>query len=180
MKIYYEDKYLIVTDKPAGVASQKDPSGRDDMVTLLSEKCNCEIFCVHRLDTATEGVMVYAKDAKTAGRLTASLSEDSAIKEYFCIVRASGLSEGTMEDLLFHDKRKNKAYVVDRMRAGVKKALLDYTPLSEKDGLSLVKVRLHTGRTHQIRVQFASRKMPLVGDGIHIYYILTIVMKKEL
>lgn len=165
MKIYYEDKNLIVAEKPSGVASQKDPSGRPDMISLLSEKCGCEIFCVHRLDTATEGVMVYAKDPKTAGRLTASLSDESAIKEYYCVVRAAGLSKGTMEDLLFHDKRKNKAYVVDRKRAGVKEAVLEYTPLLEADGLSLVKVRLHTGRTHQIRVQFASRKMPLVGDG---------------
>ena len=70
MKIYYEDKYLIVADKEAGVASQKDPSGRPDMVTLLSDHTGKEVFCVHRLDTVTSGVMVYAKDSKTAGRLT--------------------------------------------------------------------------------------------------------------
>ncbi len=165
MKIYYEDKYLIVANKEAGIASQKDPSGRADMITLLSEHCGSEVFCVHRLDTATEGVMVYAKDSKTAGRLTASLSDESAVKEYFCVVRATGLTAGRMQDLLFHDKRKNKAFVVDRKRQGVKEAILDYTPLAEKDGLSLVRVKLHTGRTHQIRVQFASRRMPLVGDG---------------
>ena len=120
MNLYFEDKYLIVAEKPTGVASQPDPSGRPDMVTLLSEHSGKEIFCVHRLDTVTSGVMVYAKDSKTAGRLTASLSDESAVKEYYCVVRAEGLSNGSMQDLLFHDKKKNKAYVVDRKRAGVK------------------------------------------------------------
>ena len=135
------------------------------MVTLLSEKWQKSAFCVHRLDTATGGVMVYAKDSKTAGRLTEALSSDTAKKEYICAVLAENVGKGSMKDLLFHDKRKNKAYVVDRMRSGVKEALLDYEAVAKRDGISLVRVTLHTGRTHQIRVQFASRKMPLLGDG---------------
>ena len=165
MKILYEDKYLAIVYKPAGVASQPDTRGGADMVTLLSERWQSPAYCVHRLDTATGGVMVYAKDSRTAGKLTASLSESSAKKEYLCVIRATGAGSGIMRDLLFHDKRKNKAYIVDRMRSGVKEALLDYETVAEKDGLSLVKVTLHTGRTHQIRVQFAGRKMPLLGDG---------------
>lgn len=165
MKILYEDKYLAVVYKPPGVASQPDVRGGLDMVTLLSEKWQKSAFCVHRLDTATGGVMVYAKDSKTAGQLTASLSDESAKKEYICAVLATGVGCGSMRDLLFHDKRKNKAYVVDRMRNGVKEALLDYRGIAESGDLSLVRVTLHTGRTHQIRVQFASRKMPLLGDG---------------
>lgn len=165
MRIFYEDRYLIVAYKEPGVSSQKDPSGRPDMVTLLSEHCSRTVFCVHRLDTATAGIMVYAKDPKTAGRLTASLAEDETVKEYICAVRADDPGTGTMEDLIFHDKAKNKTYVVNRERKGVKKARLSYETLSSIDGISVVKVRLFTGRTHQIRVQFASRKMPLVGDG---------------
>ncbi|MBQ3528621.1 MAG: RluA family pseudouridine synthase [Clostridia bacterium] len=165
VNILFEDKHLIIAHKPAGIASQTDPSGRADMITLLREKTGGDIFCVHRLDTATSGVMVYAKSSECAGRLTASLSADDKIKEYLCVVHSPDAGAGRMEDLLFHDKRKNKAYVVDRMRGGVKTARLDYETLSKKDGLSLVKVTLDTGRTHQIRVQFASRKMPLLGDG---------------
>ena len=165
VNILFEDKHLIIANKPAGIASQTDPSGRADMITLLREKTGGDIFCVHRLDTATSGVMVYAKSSECAGRLTASLSADDKIKEYLCVVHSPDAGAGRMEDLLFHDKKKNKAYVVDRMRGGVKAARLDYETLSKKDGLSLVKVTLDTGRTHQIRVQFASRKMPLLGDG---------------
>lgn len=165
MKILFEDKYLIVAEKPAGVPSQPDPSGREDMISLLKKECGCDIFCVHRLDTATGGVMVYAKDSKTAGRLTASLSSPEAVKEYICIVHGECTGSGEMTDLLFHDKRKNKAFVVDRVRAGVKEARLSYESLCQRDGFSLVRVTLHTGRTHQIRVQFASRRLPLIGDG---------------
>ena len=135
------------------------------MVTLLSEQLGCEIFCVHRLDTATGGVMVYAKSSRSAGLLTASLSSETTVKEYLCVCRSSNAGQGIMEDLLFHDKRKNKAYIVDRERKGVKIARLSYESLATDGERSLVKVRLYTGRTHQIRVQFASRKMPLLGDG---------------
>lgn len=165
MKILYEDKFLAIVYKPPGIASQPDKRGGEDMITLLSKEWGKPAFCVHRLDTATSGVMVYAKDAKTAGKLTAALSESTSKKQYLCVVRSDDAGSGTMHDLLFHDKMKNKAYVVDRMRKGVKEALLDYETVQKKNGLSLVKVTLHTGRTHQIRVQFASRKMPLVGDG---------------
>ncbi len=166
MKIFYEDKYLVVAEKMPGIPSQPDKTGKADMTALLKEECLCDIFCVHRLDTATGGIMVYAKDSKTAGKLSAALShENGAVKEYLCACRGECTGIGDMEDLLFHDRQKNKSFVVKRERSGVKKASLSYKALEYKDGLSLVKVTLHTGRTHQIRVQFASRKMPLAGDG---------------
>lgn len=165
MKILYEDKYLIVASKPPGVASQADPSGRPDMISLLREEGHGDVFCVHRLDTATAGVMVYAKTSQAAGKLSASLSAEDCKKQYLAIVHSPDAGAGEMRDLLFHDRKKNKAYVVDRQRNGVKEALLDYETLKSEDGLSLVRVTLHTGRTHQIRVQFASRRMPLCGDG---------------
>lgn len=166
MKIFYEDKYLVVAEKKAGIPSQPDKTGKADMTALLREECKSDIFCVHRLDTSTGGIMAYAKDSKTAGALSAALShENGAVKEYLCVCRGECTREGEMEDLLFHDKQKNKSFVVKKERKGVKKASLSYKGIESKNGLSLVKVTLHTGRTHQIRVQFASRKMPLSGDG---------------
>ena len=106
MEILFEDKFLVVAVKEAGIPSQPDPSGREDMISLLTKECASPIFCVHRLDTATSGVMVYAKDSKTAGRLTASLSDSNAKKKYVCVVRGENVGNGTMTDLLFHDKRK--------------------------------------------------------------------------
>jgi len=165
MNILFEDKFLVVCEKEPGVASQGDPSGRDDMVKLLQKECSSDIFCVHRLDTPTGGIMVYAKDQKTAGRLTASLADGSCRKRYLCAFRAEDIDDGEMEDFLYHDKRLNKAFVATKERKGVKKASLSYKILEKKDGIALACVTLHTGRTHQIRVQFSSRGFPLLGDG---------------
>lgn len=110
--------------------------------------------------------MVCAKTSRAAGALSAAMAGGAFEKRYLCIVRGRlEEREGTWTDLLLHDKVRNKSFLVKRMRGGVKEASLDYRVLAEKDGLSLVLVRLHTGRTHQIRVQFAGRGMPLVGDG---------------
>ena len=170
MNILYEDKYIVCPVKEPGIPSQKDPSGRRDMTELLCEKCGIrEVFCVHRLDTATGGVMVYAKDKNSAAALSrqfAAPPDDKAVeKEYLCAVRAENIGSGKMEDLLYHDRIRNKTFTVDKKRAGVKRAALIYECLREHDGISIVKVRLLTGRTHQIRAQFASRGMPLCGDG---------------
>lgn len=176
MKILYEDKYLLVCEKPVGVESQRSSRGGEDMLTLL-EKYRAEkgeeafVGLVHRLDTATGGAMIYSKRQDMTGKLSALVQSAEYKKTYLAVVHGEPEEKaGEMRDLLFHDKIKNKSYVTDKKRTGVKEAILIYRVLStvtREDGnkYSLVEIELVTGRTHQIRVQFASRKMPLVGDG---------------
>ena len=176
MNILYEDKFLIVCEKPVGVESQVSSSGKDDMITLLSQYRaekgeDAYVGLVHRLDTMTGGAMIYSKREDMTGKLSALVQSGDYKKTYLAVVHgAPEEKEGEMRDLLYHDKQKNKSFVVAKKRAGVKEALANYRLLgsvTREDGeiMSLVEVELITGRTHQIRVQFASRKMPLVGDG---------------
>ena len=168
MKILCNEKSFVVCEKPAGVLSQSG-SG-ENMPSLLTEELGCaEIYPVHRLDTAAMGLMVFAKNKSAAACLSAQIAGGEFIKEYLCVVHsAPEKSEGEFTDLLFKDSAKNKSFVVKKERKGVKKAKLLYKVLdssnTENGALSLIRVRLLTGRTHQIRVQFASRKMPLCGD----------------
>ena len=169
MEILYEDSSVIVVIKPQGILSQSDKNGGESLVTRLSEHTGGEIFPVHRLDKETGGVMVYAKTQKAAATLSRDISEHRFYKEYLALVHGvPETQEDTLCDLIFFDRTKNKSYVVKRERKGVKKAELCYEVLEtkEKDGekYSLLRVVLHTGRTHQIRVQFASRHFPLAGD----------------
>ncbi len=172
-KILFEDKFIIVCIKPCGVSSEVTSSG-NDMPTLLSDYRadrgeDDYIGVVHRLDMAVGGIMVYTKRNDTAAALSKQMADGEFGKEYLAIAEGHTDDEGKMEDLLFHDKSKNKTYVVDRERKGVHSAALEYSTLArtERDGkeYSLVKIKLLTGKTHQIRVQFASRKLPLLGDG---------------
>ena len=164
IKLIYEDKNLVVCIKPTGVPSQSD--GKEDMVKLLSEQCGVKIYPVHRLDTAVGGVMVFAKNKVTAADLNVQILNGEFVKRYLAVTDGVPVEkQGIYEDLLFKDSHKNKSYVVKRERKGVKKASLEYEVIAEADGKALVEVRLFTGRTHQIRVQFASRKTPLTGDG---------------
>lgn len=150
---------------------------KPNMPSLLQDALGCDtIYPVHRLDRTTQGVMVYALTENAARRLSAMIQQGRVEKTYLAVVE--GVPEqarGEYTDLLYFDRRKNKSYVVKRERKGVKQARLQYEVLQtiEHEGqrLSLLKIQLLTGRTHQIRVQFASRKMPLVGDrryGSHI------------
>lgn len=157
MDIIFCDENIIVCIKPVGLDSEH---GVPD---LLREELGGDIFTLHRLDLNVGGVMVYARNKATAAELSQAIQNGEMIKEYTAAVHGAPPAEGDWEDLLFKDARKNKVFVVDRMRRGVKKARLEYKRLT-KGKTSLVRIRLHTGRSHQIRVQFASRRFPLVGD----------------
>ena len=164
MEILFEDKELIVAVKERGLLSEEH-SSKPDMVTSLKELTKGDIYPVHRLDKNVGGVMVYAKTKSAAAALSAQARDRTMKKTYLAVLHGRpGEESGTLEDLLFFDKSKNKSFVVKKERRGVKKALLNYSVVSEKDGNALVEIELLTGRTHQIRVQFASRKMPLFGD----------------
>lgn len=170
LKILYEDKAAVVAEKPAAMLSEPAPGG-EDIVTALSEQLGVQCCLVHRLDRGTGGAMLLAKSSRAAADFSRLIQERNGFeKEYLAVVGgAPEAPEGHFEDLLFKDSQKNKVFIVKRERRGVKKAALDYRVLktAEQDGrtCSLVLVRLLTGRTHQIRVQFAGRKMPLLGDG---------------
>lgn len=168
IEIYFEDKHLVVCKKPYGVLSQR--GNGENMIDLLCTQLECEIYPVHRLDTTTEGVMVYAKTEKMAALLSSVIADRNVIKEYLAVCHGATESEGEMVDLLFHDRIKNKSFVVDKKRGGSKEAKLQFYTLGsaflkENEIISLVRVRLLTGRTHQIRVQFSSRGNMLYGDG---------------
>ena len=157
MEILYSDKDYAVCVKPIGADSEHDLPG------LLKEALGGEIFPVHRLDMNVGGVMVYARTKQAAAEFSRLIQDGKMVKEYVALVHGQPPEKGDWTDLLFKDSRRNKVFVVDRQRSGVKQARLEFTR-KESGENSLVHIRLHTGRSHQIRVQFSSRGFPLVGD----------------
>lgn len=160
---------MILLEKPAGISSQEDAAGGDSIPQCLREQ-GLSVKTVHRLDCPTGGVMVYALTDTAAAKLSQLVGQhDRFQKEYLAVVQGCPAEpQGELTDLLYHDMRRNKSYTVKRPRKGVREARLSYTVLStaevDEGVYSLLRIRLHTGRTHQIRVQFASRQMPLAGD----------------
>ena len=157
MEILYSDKQIAVCVKPVGLDSEKD------VPAALTELLGGECFPIHRLDQNVGGVMVFARTKQAAASLSRAVQDGSMVKEYVALVHGTPPESGDWEDLLWKDSKKNKVFVVKRQRAGVKKARLEFRRLTAGEE-SLVRIRLHTGRSHQIRVQFSSRGFPLVGD----------------
>jgi 23S rRNA pseudouridine1911/1915/1917 synthase len=175
MRILYMDKWLLLCEKPVGVLSESS-EGDDNMPAMLTRELTArgergEVYPVHRLDRAVGGLMVFARDSATAGKLSALIAERKMTKQYLCLVHgAPAASEGELRDLLFKDSTRNKTFVVKRMRRGVKEAYLNYRALAPAaptpwGDCSPILVTMGTGRSHQIRVQFSTRGMPLLGDG---------------
>lgn len=166
MEILYSDDEIIVCLKPAGVLCETTGEGKGGMVDLLLRETGAPVYPVHRLDRDTAGVMVFARTAGSAAALSAAVSSHEDFrKEYLTVVEGKmEESRGEMQDMLYHDSTKNKSFVVSRDRRGVRRARLAFESLAEEDGLSLVRVFLYTGRTHQIRVQFSHRGHPVTGD----------------
>ena len=154
MEILYTDKSLIVCVKPVGMDSEKE------VPETLKQLLGGEIFPIHRLDQNVGGVMVYARTKPAAAALSKLVQDGAMVKEYVAVVHGTPPESGDWTDFLFKDSTKNKVFVVKKERKGVKKARLEFVTLAP----SLVRIRLHTGRSHQIRVQFSSRGFPLVGD----------------
>ncbi|MCR4633683.1 MAG: RluA family pseudouridine synthase [Erysipelotrichaceae bacterium] len=169
MKVLYEDNHLLVVEKPVNVPMQEDASKDEDLLsiakTYIKEKYkkpgDVYLGLLHRLDRPVGGVCVFARTSKAAARMSRQISEHSFKKEYLAIVSDNGLKDsGRFQDKLLKDHRTNTV----RVDPKGKDASLDYEVLKRKDNLALVRVYLHTGRSHQIRVQFASRNHPLWGD----------------
>ena len=157
MDILYSDRDLAVIIKPVGLDSEQE------VPAAIRTTLGGEVFPIHRLDKNVGGVMVYARTKQAAAALSKAVQEGSMVKEYVAMVHGIPPESGDWTDLLWKDSKKNKVFVVKRERGGVKKARLEFTRLSAGEH-SLVRIRLHTGRSHQIRVQFSSRGFPLVGD----------------
>ena len=165
MELIYLDKEIVVCVKPPRVLSTDEPGGLPELVRHALGNPNADVRTVHRLDRVVSGVMVLARSAAAASELSRQIREDQFTKEYLAVVHGCPKPEsGTLTDLLYRDKARRMTMVASHPGKGVQEAVLDYQVLHCAGDISRVKVHLRTGRTHQIRVQFASRGMPLVGE----------------
>jgi len=164
MELIYLDQDIVVCIKPAGVKSTDEPGGVPELVRQELGDPNANVRTVHRLDQVVSGLMVLARNAKSASELSRQIRENEFGKAYLAVVHGQVPERGTMRDLLLRNKAERKTYVVAERAKDVQEAILDYVCLGCRNGLSKVHITLRTGRTHQIRCQFSSREFPLVGD----------------
>ena len=165
MEILYQDKDILVCIKPARVLSTDEPGGLPELIREALGDPRADIRTVHRLDRVVSGVMVLARNAKAASELSRQIREDAFEKEYLAVVYGHPQADcGTLTDLLYRDKARKMTMVATEPAKGVQEAILDYRVLAKTEAWSKVRIKLRTGRTHQIRVQFASRGMPLLGE----------------
>ena len=173
VKVIYEDNHLLVVEKPVNILSQGDDTNDKDMVNLLKQYVkekynkpgNVYIGLVHRLDRPVGGAMVFAKTSKAASRLSEQVRNKTFKKTYRAVIHGTMNKESdTLKDYLYKNKKTNMVSVVNKNHKDAKNAELSYETLDNKNNFSLVEIDLKTGRPHQIRVQFASRRHPLFGD----------------
>ena len=165
MEIIYQDKDILVVLKPAGVKSTDEPGGVPSLVRETLGDLQANVRTVHRLDQVVSGLMVLARRAKAASELSRQIREGEFEKEYLAVIHGHLPEEtGTFRDLLLRNKAERKTYVVQQPEKDAQEAVLDYTRLAQTEELTKVRIRLRTGRTHQIRCQFSSRGLPLAGD----------------
>lgn len=175
LKVLYENNHIIVVEKPVNVPSQKDKTNDEDMITIIKEylkekynkKGNVYLALIHRLDRPVGGVMVFAKTSKAASRLCNQVRNREMQKIYLAIVDGKlEKTKGKLENYLLKNERTNTSKVVNSETKNAKLAILEYEVLkyNEETNLSLVKIKLHTGRHHQIRLQFSNIGHALYGD----------------
>ncbi len=165
MDFIYQDRDILVCIKPARVLSTDEPGGMPELVRNALSDPKADVRTVHRLDRVVSGLMVLARSAQAASELSRQIREDIFQKEYLAVVHGCPVSPaGTMTDLLLRDKQERKTYIVQVPAKGVQEAILNYQVMGTHKDVSLVRIELVTGRTHQIRAQFSGHNMPLVGD----------------
>ena len=163
MDIIYQDKDIVICVKPSGVLSTDEPGGLPDLVRQALGDDN--VRTVHRLDRTVSGLMVLARRSKAASELSRQIREGEFQKEYVAVIHGKPSEDsGMLRDLLLRNKQERKTYVVQATGKDVQEAILEYQTLRQTEDLTRVRIQLHTGRTHQIRAQFSSRGLPLVGD----------------
>lgn len=165
MELIYQDQDIVVAIKPPRVLSTDEPGGMPELVRHALAEPDADVRTVHRLDRVVSGLMVLARNVQAASELSRQIRDGEFDKEYLAVIHGRpDEPQGRMVDLLQRDKRERKTYVVTEMAKGVQEAILDYQVVGKVDGMSKVTIQLITGRTHQIRAQFSSRGLPLVGD----------------